>query len=193
MARIALILGHPTADHRHLCAALAVAYSAGAQTAGHEVKIIDVAQLDFAILRSRSEWEGDEITSDIRTSQHTIEWADHLVLIFPLWLGTMPALLKGFLEQVFRPGFGAGRTKGRAPSKALFGRTARCIVTMGMPALIYRWYFGAHGVRGLERGILSFVGIRPRRRVLIGSVENLSERRRQRLFRRVRRFGANAA
>lgn len=33
----------------------------------------------------------------------TLQDAEHIVFVSPLWLGTMPALLKGFLEQVMRP------------------------------------------------------------------------------------------
>ena len=30
-----------------------------------------------------------------------------------------------------------------------------------MPVLLYRWYFGAYGVRSIERRLLSFAGIEP--------------------------------
>jgi putative NADPH-quinone reductase len=60
---------------------------------------------------------------------------------FPLWLASMPALLKGFFEQALRPGFALGPTEpGRMWKKLLKGRSARIVVTMGMPALVYRWY-----------------------------------------------------
>ena len=92
-------------------------------------------------------------------------WAEHLVFVYPLWLGTMPALLKAFLEQSFRPGFAMGKSyegksyegkfyEGKAWSRRLSGRSARIVVTMGMPALLYRWYFGAHGLKSIEQGIL---------------------------------------
>jgi putative NADPH-quinone reductase len=84
-----------------------------------------------------------------------------------LWLGAMPALLKGFLEQVFRPGFGASLPgSAQAIKTNLAGRSTRIVVTMGMPAFIYRWYFGAHSLRNLKRNILGFVGIKPNRHTL---------------------------
>ncbi len=54
----------------------------------------------------------------------------------------MPALLKGFLAQVMRPGF-SFQKEGGIPfaNKALTGRSARVVVTMGMPAMMCRWYF----------------------------------------------------
>jgi putative NADPH-quinone reductase len=104
--------------------------------------------------------------------QRDIAWANHLVLIFPLWLGDMPALVKGFLEQVARPGFAVGEPLKNGGVKLLRGRSARIVVTMGMPALLYRWYFGAHAIRSLERNILRFAGVAPVRRSLIGLVED---------------------
>jgi putative NADPH-quinone reductase len=97
------------------------------------------------------------------------------VLFFPLWLGDMPALLKGFLEQVARPGFafkpnGSGNIMSK---KGLSGRSARVVVTIGMPSLLYRWYFRAHSVKSLERNILGFVGISPVKETLIGMVDKL--------------------
>ena len=103
-------------------------------------------------------------------------WATHLVFFFPLWLGDMPAMLKGFLEQVARPGF-AFKSEGANPfgQKALSGRSARVVVTMGMPALLYRWYFRAHSVKSLERNVLGFVGMSPIHETLVGTVDKLDE------------------
>lgn len=176
MTRIAIIQGHPTSGEEHLCHALARAYADGAAAAGHEVREIDVAALDFAVLRSRRDWEETRAAPDILRCQETIRWAEHLVILFPLWLGSMPALLKAFLEQTFRPGFATGKSdEGKGWSSELKGRSARIVVTMGMPAAVYRWYFLAHGVKSLEQGILKLVGIRPVRRTLVGSVEKLGE------------------
>src|SRR5580692_10881890 len=58
------------------------------------------------------------------------------------------------------------------------GHSARLVVTMGMPALIYRWYFRAHGVRGLERTVLRFAGMKPVRETLFGMVDAASAAKR---------------
>lgn len=83
----------------------------------------------------------------------------------------MPALLKAFLERVTQPGFAFAPTTGGFPRKLLKGRTARLVVTMGMPALFYPAFYGAHSVNSFERNILRFVGIRPVEPLLIGNVE----------------------
>jgi len=85
----------------------------------------------------------------------------------------MPALLKGFLEQVVRPGFAFGGDRHNPlATKRLAGRSARVVVTMGMPSLVYRWYFWAHSVRSLKRDILGFAGIAPVHQTLIGMAGN---------------------
>ena len=74
----------------------------------------------------------------------------------------MPALFKSFLEQVARSGFAfSGDARNPLKAKGLAGRSARVVVTMGMPATVYRWVFRAHSIKSLERNILGFVGIHP--------------------------------
>ena len=136
--RILIIQGHPDRDGDHFCHALGDRYDAGARAAGHEVRRVDVARLDFPILRSKKEWDVGTLPPALAAVQRDIAWADHLVLIFPLWLGDMPALVKGFLEQVARPGFAVGEPLEKGGVKLLRGRSARVVVTMGMPSLLYR-------------------------------------------------------
>lgn len=191
--RILLIQGHPDADARHLGHTLEDAYAEGARAGGHEVRRLCVARLDFALLRSQHEWEHGALPPALAPAQADIAWAQHLVLFFPLWLGDMPALLKGFLEQVARPGF-ALLKEGSNPMarKGLTGRSARVVVTMGMPALLYRWYFRAHSVKSLERNILGFVGIAPVRESLIGLVDRLDEAGVAKLQRQMAQLGRKA-
>lgn len=174
--RILLIQGHPDGLTPHLCHALEESYAQGAAASGHGVRHVNVAQLDFPLLRSQQAWEEGELPAGLVQAQTDIDWAQHLVLFFPLWLGDMPALLKGFLEQVARPGFAFRQDLGnRFAAKGLTGRSARVVVTMGMPALVYRWYFRAHSIKSLERNILGFVGISPVHETLIGTVDQLHD------------------
>lgn len=189
--RILLIQGHPDAGKVHLCHALAEAYALGAQQAGHTVRRVDVAALDFPLLRSQQDWEHGSLPPTLAQAQSDIGWASHLVLFFPLWLGDMPAVLKGFLEQIARPGF-AFKAEGGNPMgrKGLSGRSARVVVTMGMPALLYRWYFRAHSVKSLERNILGFVGIAPVNETLIGMVDKLGQEGVGKWSEKLRKMGA---
>jgi putative NADPH-quinone reductase len=111
----------------------------------------------------------EQAPETLRDAQHDIAWADHLVFLFPLWHGAMPALLKAFIEQTFRPGFAMdyGGTR-RFPKQLFKGKSARIIVTMGMPAIVYRTYFGSYGVKSFERSTLALCGIGPISETLLG-------------------------
>lgn len=174
--RILVINGHPDAREERFCAALAGAYETGAREGGHEIRRINVGDLAFPLIRTAEEFEGSVEPPDIIVSQEQITWAEHLVFVYPLWLGEQPALLKGFLEQVFRYGFALGKDE-RFPAPLLDGRTAHIVVTMGMPAPVFRWWFGAHSVRALELSVLRLCGIHPIRRSLIGMVDSALPRR----------------
>src|SRR5277367_1537256 len=94
MARhILIILGHPDPRPERFCRALAETYHQGATEEGHEVKVVDVTRLDFTALKTRQEWEGP-VPEGLREAQEAIGWAQHLVIVFPIWLGTMPLCSK---------------------------------------------------------------------------------------------------
>lgn len=167
--RILVIVGHPDPHPGRLCRTLAAAYADGAEKAGHEVRRIDVASLGFPMLRTQEEFEHGDIPKGLEEATQSIVWAEHLVFVFPLWLGTMPALLKAFLEQVMRPGTAFAYPDGGGLTKTLLGgRSGRVVVTMGMPAFLYRLWFLGHGIAGMRRSILNFVGVKPVRETLFG-------------------------
>lgn len=177
--RIAIIQGHPDASIRHFCHALADEYAKGAEDGGHDVMRVEVATLDFPLLKTKEDFEKGQPPEAIKRAQDVVAWADHLVIIYPLWLGSMPALLKAFLEQLLRPGFAFEYSaSGGMAKKLLRGKSARIAVTMGMPAFVYRWIYFAHSLKSLIRNMLRFCGIGPVRSTIIGSIESLTERQR---------------
>lgn len=108
--RSVIMQGHPDARGGRFCHALVAAYKSGAEEAGHQVRSIDVAAMDFPVLRIKEEWESGWPTDAIHNEQASIGWAEHLVSVYPSWLGTLPALLKAFFEPTFRPGFALVRS-----------------------------------------------------------------------------------
>lgn len=168
--RILILQAHPDPAAGHYGHALAQAYGEAARVAGHKVRHIDIAQLDFPLLGSKDAFEHGVLPPALAEAQAAIGWAEHVLILFPLWLGTLPALLKAFFEQVLRPGFAfrPGPRGGMQPG--LRGRSARLVVTMGMPEIVYRWYFRAHAVKNLKRNILGFVGYGPVRDTIVGGV-----------------------
>jgi putative NADPH-quinone reductase len=191
---IAIIQGHPDPAGRHFCHALAQAYAAGARETGHDVEFIDVGTLEFPLLRSRADLEGGAVPRAVQDAQAALRRADHVVMIFPVWNGGMPALLKGFLEQTFRasfmfpnakPGEALGFSSYFTQKKALAGKTARVITTMQMPAFVYRFCFHPHP----ERNTLSLSGLGPVRETLIGRVESPNGRKREQWLKKMDRLG----
>ncbi len=187
--RIALVQGHPDPAGGHFCHALADAYVAGAREADRELRCIEVGRLDFPLLRNKDDWEKGAVPKGLAAAQKTIAWADHLVIAYPLWLGGMPALLKAFLEQALRPGFAIGKQLDGGWERLLEGKSARIVVTMGMPAAVYRFYFRAHSLKSLERNILGLCGIGPIAETLIGNVEGCGDARRRAWLEKLRRYG----
>lgn len=195
MSRPVLIVqGHPDCAHQHLCHALAAAYADGAAAAGHPVEHLEPARLALPLVTSPEEWQCASPDPRVAEAQQAILRARHLVFVYPLWLGDMPAMLKGFLEQVARPAFAIDPAS-RNPLRAglLRGRSARLVVTMGMPAPVYRWIYRAHAVRLMRRNILGFVGVAPVRTTLVGAAGNMQPSEVERWCARMRRLGAGAA
>jgi putative NADPH-quinone reductase len=158
---ILIINGNPDPAPERLSSAIANAYAAAAAGAGHSVARLDIGALEFPILRSGADFLTEPRDETVIAARDEIRRADHLVFIYPLWLGGPPALLKAFLEQVSRAGFALQVGAGGLPKGQLKGKSARIIVTMGMPALAYRLIYRAHGVRALNRSILGIAGIGP--------------------------------
>jgi putative NADPH-quinone reductase len=188
--RIAIIQGHPDREGNHLLHALADAYVDGAMFSGHEVKCIEVAKLGFPLLRTQAEFESGAMPTSLVQSSEDMRWAQHWVILFPLWHGTMPALLKGFLEHFFRPGFAMEYRDKGFPKRLPAGRSARVVVTMGLPVMFYRWYFGAYGLRSFERSMLRFAGIKPIRESLFGLAFS-DDRKRSHWIKAMRRHERN--
>jgi len=192
--RILIVVGHPDPSPDRLCRGLAKAYGEGAEKAGHAVRRVDLAVLEFPMLRTMQEFEHGALPVELKDAAEAIVWAEHIVFVFPLWLGTMPALLKAFLEQVMRPGtaFAYPDTGGGFTKTLLRGRSARVVVTMGMPSVVYRLWFLGHGIAGMKRSILHFVGISPVRETLFGMVAGASDATRAKWVSQMRNLGERA-
>lgn len=176
---ILVIDAHPDPGSGRLVHSLADQYVNAAEAGGHLTQVVRLCDLDFPWLRSAAEFAARP-NGVIGSQQEHFRWADHVVIIYPLWLGSMPALLKAYLEQVMRPGFAFAYGKGKSlPKKLLAGKSARIVVTMGMPSLFYQLYYRSHSVRSLARNILGFVGFKPVRVSLIGNVEGSASARKR--------------
>lgn len=191
--KILVINGHPDPSPQRFAAALAGAYADGARAGGHTVDTLAVGTIALTFLKDAQEF-ATPAAPEIATVQDKIRAAQHIVIVYPLWLGTMPARLKALLEQVARDHFLlAPSTSPRAwPQKMMTGRSARVIVTMGMPGFAYRLLFGAHSLKALEGCILRMSGFKPVRDTVFGAIESSAERR-QAMLAKVARLGRDGA
>ncbi|HTE40755.1 MAG TPA: NAD(P)H-dependent oxidoreductase [Steroidobacteraceae bacterium] len=188
--RILILDGHPDPAPQRFVHALAEAYEQGALEAGFKVQRIRVADLEFPILRSKADYERGKPSDSIYPCLDAFEWASHVVILYPLWLGSTPALLKALLEQIIRPGFAFSTGHlGTWPIKYLRGRSVRLVVTMGMSELAFRFRFGAGSTGSLESVLLATSGLRALRTIVIGSAERLSSTKRKQWLAKLKTLG----
>lgn len=158
--RVAVIVGHPAADS--WCGALADSYAAAARAGGHEVRMVHLAQLDFDPSLHEGYRQIQALEPDLLAAQATVAWAEHLVIAYPIWWGSVPALLKGFLDRILLPGFAFKYRPGKAfPEQLLRGRSAQLLVSMDTPPWYFRWVYRMPGIVQLKKTTLEFCGIAP--------------------------------
>lgn len=156
--KILVVLGHP--DKNSFCNSLANSYIDSARESGTEVRVLQLGELRFDPIL----WNGynkiQELEPDLVKAQEHIIWSNHIVFVYPNWWGTMPALMKGFFDRVFLPGFAFKYREGsQLWDKLLSGRTAHLMVTMDTPPWYYRWIYHRPGHNEIRRTILGFCGI----------------------------------
>jgi len=188
MAKIMIVVGHPHVDS--YCEALAGAYRRGAEAGGHEVRLFALAEMTFDPILREGYRREQPLEPDLAAAREAFVACDHAVLVFPLWCGDMPAILKGFIERVLQPDLLAIQAAGGQASWKLFkGKSARIVMTMGMPGWFYRWYYGAHALKLLKRNILHFIGIKPVHATIYGMIEAVGDDKRRQWLREVEALG----
>lgn len=186
--KVLIILGHPNKET--FCGSLAENYKKGALKSGAEVKEISISDLRFDPVLHRGYKEVQELEPDLVQAQEHIKWAEHLVFVYPTWWATMPALLKGFIDRVFLPGFAFKYRENSAFwDKYLTGKSARMIVTMDAPAWYNFLVYGNAGQKAMKRGTLQFCGIKPVKVTTIGGVKDMKKEQLTNWLTRVEKLG----
>jgi 1,4-dihydroxy-2-naphthoate polyprenyltransferase len=188
--RVLIVLGHPR--HASLCGALAGAFADGASAAGCEVATLRLGDLAFdpdVVERSPA---AQPLEPDLERARCLIAWAEHLVLVYPNWWGTMPARLKGFLDRVLVPGF-AFREQAGHYYGLLGPRTAELLTTMDVPPPVYRWIQGAPGRRAMARATLGLCGVATVRATAFAPASHSDQAARRRWIAAARDLGRRLA
>ena len=189
--RILVILGHPAEDS--FCGALADSYVQGTKAAGNEVQFIALGKLTFDPVLHNGYAAIQELEADLVNAQTAITWAQHIVFVYPIWWGAMPALLKGFIDRVFLPGFAFKFRDGSAFwDRLLVGRSAHLLVTMDTPPWYFRWIYRMPGHNQMKRTILEFSGIKPVTVSNFGPIKDSSRQQREKWLVQANTHGRHA-
>lgn len=190
--RILIIVGHPLANT--FCEALGRAYQKGAEAAGHEVTFVALSAIAFDPILHSGNRAVQPLEPELAAAYAALAACDHLVIVFPLWCGDMPALLKGFIERILQPDLIAREQTEHAMNWSIFAdKTARIVITMAMPVSIYRFWYRGYALKLLTRNILNFIGIKPVRHTLLGTIGTSKPETREQWIETVRQLGGQAA
>lgn len=186
--KIFVLLGHPDTDT--LSGKLASAYEMGALEAGHEVRRMNVGEMQFDPILHHGYKVIQHLEPDLKTFQENVRWCDHFVIVYPNWWSAMPALLKGLFDRTWLPGFAYNFYKdGRLGwIKRLKGKTARIIMCANTHPFM-TWFFFGEFTNELSRATLAFAGITPVRVKVFSPSEKASPTRVAWWLRRVKNWG----
>jgi len=155
------------------------------QEQGHDVQLRDLYTLQFNPVLMQEEFvatkEGN-VPEDVRVEQEYIRWADCLILIYPLWWGSLPALLKGYIDRVFSYGF-AYTMDGGTIQGGLTGKKAILFTTMGNSEEHYREVQMFEAMKKtVDEGIFAFAGIEVLEHLYFASVTSVGDEERQQML-----------
>jgi NAD(P)H dehydrogenase (quinone) len=182
--KITVVLGHP--DSSSFCGALATAYCAAARAAGHSIQYFSLGDMSFDPTLHHGYHQRQNHEPDLEQLKQAITDSEHLVFVYPIWWGSMPAILKGMFDRLFLPGF-AFKYRKNSPlwDRLLSGRSAHCIVTMDTPPWYYRLVYKMPGHNQMKRTILEFCGIKPVKITSFGPIRNASADQRNKWIKKI--------
>lgn len=186
--KVLIIVGHPDAESYNY--ALASAYANGASTAGAKVETLHLAALEFDLNLRYGYRKRCPLEPDLVEAQRLLKWADQLVWVYPVWWGSVPALLKGFMDRVLLPGFAFQKREGSVWWDQYFkDKTARIICTMDTPPWYYRLRYGRPSTRAIKEVTLQFIGVKRIKVKEIGPMRGSTPAKREKWLADVRRLG----
>jgi len=188
MKKTIIINGNPNLDS--LSMAIAEKYRKSAKNAGHNSEVLHLNKLSFDPILKGGRIDTGQLEPDIQKAQQSIKKADHLVFVFPIWWGTYPALLKGFIDRTFLSGFAYEYDKStKKLNKLLKGKTARLVVTMDTPSWYYALFYKNLGIRALKQGLLQYCGVTPVKTTVFSPVRTSTQEQRKSWLSKVEQLG----
>ncbi|PMN87528.1 NAD(P)H-dependent oxidoreductase [Enterovibrio norvegicus] len=177
MKKVLVINANPKSQS--FCKSIANSYALEAALV-HEVKQIHVCEMKFEISLEQGYESACELEPDLLSFQELVLWSEHIVIISPVWWGTLPAKFKGLIDRVFLPGFAFRYVEGKMfPEKLLLGRSSELFITLDTPPFWYKHFRGNTIYKQLKTSILDFSGIKNRCTTYFGPVVGSSSETRQ--------------
>lgn len=125
-------------------------------------EVLDLYKIKYnPILQEKEHYtaRGKFISKQNLNIQKKILETNNLIIIYPIWWGTMPAILKGFFDRILTPNFAYKFSPNGIPIKLLKGKHAKIFITSGSP----KWYFWltlGRAYKHIQKDILGFCGIK---------------------------------
>lgn len=184
MEDILIVQGHPESES--LTSALATAYQRGSGG-----RLLSLCSLRFDPILRRSD---QALEPDLEHAREAIVRAKHIAWFFPTWWSAPPALVKGFIDRVFTPGFAYRYVEGRAlHERLLLGRSARFVTTMDAPWWWYRAVYHRSLHASFVNGTLRYVGFGPVHTNTLHGVRTMSCEQRSAAIARMEAVGSTDA
>jgi putative NADPH-quinone reductase len=192
MAKNVLIInGHPDQDSFNY--ALSRAYATGCQKANANVHTINIAELKFNPNLQFGYKKDMELEADLQNAIEKIKQADHIAFLYPLWWGSYPAVMKGFIDRIFLPKAMFDHDAKGKREKLLKGKSGRIITTMEQPVWFYKFILLSPATRQLKNITLGFCGVKNIRSTYFGSIASSTKQKRENWLREVEDLGLNDA
>lgn len=182
---ILIIEANPKSES--LCKSIALKYAEGAAAASHKVHTMHLSEVEFA-----KDTFAKSLEPDLLAAQMRVKNADHIVWVYPIYWGTMPSIMKAFIERVFASGFAYKYHGGDSPwwDKLLQGKTSSLIQTMDSPTWWNYWVYRNVVVRTLRTAILWYCGIKLTHWTSYGQMRFVTPEKVERILKEVYTLGS---
>lgn len=185
---ILVLLGNP--DTASFSGKIADTYCECAAGAGYSVKRVNLSELKFDPILRKGYKEIQALEPDLVAMQEKWRDADHIVIVYPNWWCTMPALLKGMFDRMFLPGFAFNfDKKNKKLIKRLKGKTAHVIVSAGTHSPFMTWLKYGDYTNEIQHAILGFAGIKTKV-TTFGPTDRASDLTRAKWLKKVQKLAA---
>jgi len=168
--KILIIIANPKVDSFSF--AMANKYKELATTQGYEVDTIDLYRSKYQqAFFTYENANGLRTTSEMEYFQNKISQADELVFVFPYWWGSMPAILKNFIDWNFSRGFAFEYVNSR-PKGLLTNKNVKIFTTTGAPSFIYKITGANNRLKKMfQKQIIEFCGMKLKSFNIYGGVD----------------------